>query len=94
MNESIIEAVDSLNPFMQARGVAYMVDNCSVTARRGSRKWAPLFQAWIAQGVLSVLDGAHDEDQKDYIADFLEHDVHGVLQELSHIRPAIDIVVS
>lgn len=27
-NESIIEAVDSLNPYMHARGVAFMVDNC------------------------------------------------------------------
>ena len=40
-NESIIEAVDSLNPYMHARGVAFMVDNCSYTARLGSRKWAP-----------------------------------------------------
>merc|ERR1712100_957891 len=42
-NESVIEAVDSLNPYMHARGVAYMVDNCSYTARLGSRKWAPRF---------------------------------------------------
>ncbi len=34
-NESIIEAVDSLLPYMHARGVAYMVDNCSTTARLG-----------------------------------------------------------
>lgn len=40
-NESIIEATDSLNPYMHARGVAFMVDNCSYTARLGSRKWAP-----------------------------------------------------
>lgn len=39
--QSIIEAVDSLNPYMHARGVAFMVDNCSYTARLGSRKWAP-----------------------------------------------------
>ncbi len=34
-NESVIEAVDSLNPYMHARGVSYMVDNCSTTARLG-----------------------------------------------------------
>src|SRR5688572_16338593 len=28
-NESIIEAVDSLNPYMHFRGVAFMIDNCS-----------------------------------------------------------------
>ena len=50
-NESIIEAVDSLNPYMDYKGVAYMVDNCSTTARLGSRKWAPrpvrrLYRFW------------------------------------------------
>ena len=34
-NESVIEAVDSLNPYMHARGVAFMVDNCSYTAEIG-----------------------------------------------------------
>ena len=43
-NESVIEAVDSLNPYMHFKGVAYMVDNCSTTARLGSRKWAPTFR--------------------------------------------------
>ncbi|KAJ0018113.1 hypothetical protein Pint_10409 [Pistacia integerrima] len=32
INESLIEAVDSLNPFMHARGISFMVDNCSTTA--------------------------------------------------------------
>lgn len=95
VNESIIEAVDSLNPFMKARGVAFMVDNCSVTARRGSRKWAPLFQAWISQGVMPVIDGTRQpEDSHDYFADFLNHDVHGVLRVLAEMRPDVDIAVS
>lgn len=50
-NESIIEAVDSLNPFMHARGVAFMVDNCSTTARLGARKWAPRFDYNLTQQV-------------------------------------------
>jgi ketol-acid reductoisomerase len=49
-NESIIEAVDSLNPYMHARGVAFMVDNCSYTARLGSRKWAPRCADMALQG--------------------------------------------
>lgn len=52
-NESIIEAVDSLNPYMHARGVAFMVDNCSYTARLGSRKWAPRFDYILEQQVRS-----------------------------------------
>ncbi|KAG0557490.1 hypothetical protein KC19_11G134700 [Ceratodon purpureus] len=51
VNESVIEAVDSLNPFMHARGVAFMVDNCSTTARLGSRKWAPRFDYILTQQV-------------------------------------------
>ena len=53
VNESVIEAVDSLNPFMHARGVAFMVDNCSTTARLGSRKWAPRFDYILTQQVLN-----------------------------------------
>ncbi|CAN1270013.1 Ketol-acid reductoisomerase, chloroplastic, partial [Linum perenne] len=49
INESLIEAVDSLNPFMHARGVSFMVDNCSTTARLGSRKWAPRFDYVLTQ---------------------------------------------
>lgn len=41
VNESIIEATDSLNPYMNRRGISYMIDNCSTTARLGARKWAP-----------------------------------------------------
>lgn len=94
INESIIEAVDSLNPFMKARGVDYMVDNCSITARRGSRKWAPQFQAWIDQGVLPVIDGTREaEDKHDYFADLEKHDVHTALKTLGKMRPSIDIAV-
>ena len=42
-DESVIEATDSLNPYMHARGVAYMVDNYSTTTRLGSRPWVPRF---------------------------------------------------
>jgi len=33
VNESVIEAVDSLCPYMHFKGVSFMVDNCSTTAR-------------------------------------------------------------
>lgn len=95
VNESVIEAVDSLNPYMRARGVAFMVDNCSVTARRGSRKWAPAYQAWLQQGVLPVIDGVRaGSDGHDYFGDFLNHPVHDALSKLGKMRPQIDIAVS
>ena len=33
VNETIIEATDSLNPYMDEKGISHMIDNCSTTAR-------------------------------------------------------------
>jgi ketol-acid reductoisomerase len=92
-NESVIELVDSLIPYMHARGVAYMIDNCSTTARLGARKWAPRFEAAITQQVLPVLDagGAHDDA---LVARLRDHPVHGVLKTIGRYRPSVDIAVS
>jgi ketol-acid reductoisomerase len=92
-NESIIEAVDSLLPYMHARGVAYMVDNCSTTARLGSRKWGPRFQSMLEQVAFPALAPAEstpDEPPEN----FLTHPVHEVLHQLGEMRPAVDIAVS
>jgi ketol-acid reductoisomerase len=92
-NESIIELVDSLIPYMHARGVAHMIDNCSVTARLGARKWAPRFEAAITQQVFPALDhgGARDED---LLAELETHPIHGVLEAISRYRPLVDIAVA
>ena len=92
-NESIIEAVDSLLPYMHARGVAYMVDNCSTTARLGSRKWGPRFQAQLEQVAFPALAGR--DETPDHMPDgFATHPVHEVLHKLNEMRPAVDIAVT
>jgi ketol-acid reductoisomerase len=92
-NESIIEAVDSLLPYMHARGVAYMVDNCSTTARLGTRKWGPRFQAMLEQVTFpAMVDREATPDQMP--ERFLTHPVHEVLHKLSEMRPAVDIAVT
>jgi ketol-acid reductoisomerase len=92
-NESVIEAVDSLIPYMHARGVGYMVDNCSTTARLGTRKWGPRFESSMNQEVFPVLDteGARDEA---LVKAFDSHPIHQVLEEISKTRPAVDISVT
>ena len=55
-NKSIIEAVNSLNPYMDYKGVSYMVDNCSTTARLGARKWAPRFDYILKQQAFPAID--------------------------------------
>ncbi|HEV2218129.1 MAG TPA: ketol-acid reductoisomerase [Candidatus Dormibacteraeota bacterium] len=92
-NESIIEAVDSLLPYMHARGVAYMVDNCSTTARLGTRKWGPRFQAMLEQVAFPGV-ASQDETADEPPEGFLTHPVHEVLHQLGEMRPAVDISVS
>lgn len=91
-NESIIEAVDSLLPYMHARGVAYMVDNCSTTARLGARKWGPRFQAQLEQVAFPTVAG-RDQTPDQMPQGFAVHPVHEVMHKLSQMRPAVDIAV-
>lgn len=89
-NESVIEAVDSLNPYMHHRGVAFMVDNCSTTARLGSRKWAPRFDYNLSQQAFVAFD-AGDAIDDALIQTFVAHPIHGVLAKCAELRPSVDI---
>lgn len=91
-NESVIESVDSLNPYMHARGVAYMVDNCSTTARLGARKWAPRFDYLLTQIAYPEVDKKAKVDEK-LIEQFNSHAIHKVLRACSEMRPSVDIFV-
>lgn len=91
-NESVIEAVDSLNPYMHARGVAYMVDNCSTTARLGARKWAPRFDYLLTQRAYPALDSEEPIDSTPFDG-FVEHVIHPVLRVCAGLRPSVDIFV-
>ncbi|KAI3428455.1 hypothetical protein D9Q98_007282 [Chlorella vulgaris] len=91
-NESIIEAVDSLNPYMHARGVAFMVDNCSYTARLGSRKWAPRFDYVLDQQAYVAVDAGKQTDAE-VIQAFKSHPVHSALAACAAMRPSVDISV-
>jgi ketol-acid reductoisomerase len=92
-NESVIEAVDSLNPYMHARGVAYMVDNCSTTARLGARKWAPRFDYLLTQQSYPAVDNEQQAvDTKPFEA-FEGHVIHQVLRICAELRPSVDIFV-
>ncbi len=91
-NESIIEAVDSLNPYMHHKGVAFMVDNCSTTARLGTRKWGPRFDYNLAQQALTKVDAGVPADEPLFEA-FLDSPIHAVLAECGKLRPPVDIAV-
>jgi ketol-acid reductoisomerase len=92
-NESVIESVDSLNPYMHARGVAYMVDNCSTTARLGSRKWAPRFDYLLTQLAFTAIDEGKPGDAS-LIDKFKKNPIHEVLAVCAELRPSVDISVT
>ncbi len=89
-NESVIEAVDSLNPYMHFKGVAHMVDNCSTTARLGSRKWAPRFDYNIMQQALVDYDNGVAANTE-LVDAFKKHMIHDVLATVATMRPSVDI---
>jgi ketol-acid reductoisomerase len=91
-NESVIECVDSLNPYMHARGVSYMIDNCSTTARLGARRWAPRFDYNITQQAYVDLDEKKPVDTK-LVDAFKSHEIHPVLAACARLRPTVDIFV-
>ena len=90
VNESVIEAVDSLCPYMHYKGVAFMVDNCSITARLGSRKWAPRFDYILDQLAYTAIDAGAPVNQE-LIGDFLKNPVHDAISVCCSLRPPVDI---
>lgn len=90
VNESVIEAVDSLCPYMHYKGVSFMVDNCSTTARLGSRKWAPRFDYILEQVAYPALDAKKPVDAK-LIEAFKKNSVHAAVVECCKLRPTVDI---
>ncbi|WP_328784667.1 ketol-acid reductoisomerase [Streptomyces canus] len=91
VNESVIEAVDSLLPYMHARDVAHMVDNCSRTARLGARRWGPRFQAAYDQIAYPAAELPADES---LVAAFVSHPAHEALAAAAKLRPSVDISVA
>jgi len=90
VNESIIEGVDSLNPYLHHKGVAFMIDNCSVTARLGARKWAPRFDYLLEQQAgPKILAGAAPDPA--LLDAFKSHKLHKVMEVCGSMRPAVDI---
>lgn len=90
VNESVIECVDSLNPYMHFKGVSYMVDNCSTTARLGARKWASRFDYILKQQAFTALDGNVPMNWQ-LMDEFKKHAIHDVLHVVGEMRPSVDI---
>lgn len=67
-----------------------MVDNCSFTAKVGSRKWAPRFDYILDQLAYPCVDNGAPVDY-DLITAFKEHPVHRAVAECCELRPPFDL---
>lgn len=90
VNESVIEAVDSLCPYMHYKGVSFMIDNCSRTARLGARKWAPRFDYILEQLAYTAMD-ANAPVNTELVNAFKNHPVHDAVIACCKMRPSVDI---
>lgn len=90
VNESVVEAVDSLCPYMHYKGVSFMVDNCSTTARLGARKWAARFDYILEQLAYPALDANKNVDAA-LIDAFKNNKVHDAVIACCQMRPSVDI---
>lgn len=93
INESVIESVDSLSPYMHSRGIAYMVYNCSVTAALGAKKWAPRYDYNLTQQAYTAIDEGKDLDTS-LMTKFTNHMIHDAIVECAKLRPTVDIALS
>lgn len=84
-NESLIEIVDSLIPYMDKRGVSYMVDNCSITARLGTRYWGPKFAVNLGRALR--------RDSRDSYESFAGDPLHDDIAICFEFRPPVRIAV-
>jgi len=69
-----------------------MVDNCSYTARLGSRKWYPRFMAILDEQAFVDVDENVPVDPE-VIEAFVNHPVHKALAVCSEMRPSVDISI-
>jgi len=89
-NESVIEAVDSLNPYIHFKGIAFMIDNCSTTARLGARRWAPRFDYILTQLAFTAVDKKETGNEA-LFDQFLNHSIHDALAVCAELKPSVDI---
>jgi len=96
VNESIIEATDSLNPYLYDKGISHMIDNCSVTARLGARKWGPRFDYLYSQNnILGTKNyKTMGEVEKTFILmdNFTNHPIHNCLDTVKNLTPGQPII--
>jgi ketol-acid reductoisomerase len=69
-----------------------MVDNCSTTARLGTRKWGPRFDYSLSSSAYVAIDAGKGADAA-LVEKFKANPIHGALAACAKVRPSVDIFV-
>lgn len=93
INESLVEAIDSLTPFMHILGVAHMVHNCSTTAQLGTLKWGPVYRKALDKVLEDPTLQLSDADLKTVLQTLHDDDLHQDISVCFALRPAVKIAV-
>lgn len=93
VNESYIEAVDSLTPYMHSRGVAFMVDNCSTTARLGTRRWGPEYKDALYGVLMSPDSWPSPAEQANTLLTLNDPLLHQDIDLCLGLRPSVRISI-
>lgn len=93
INESLIEAIDSLTPYMHSRGVAFMVHNCSTTAQLGALKWGPKYRDALIEMFKHPERELKDKDLARVMKTLQDADLHADIKLCFGLRPSVNIDV-
>ena len=87
-NETIIEAINSLNIVMAESGIDALMDGCSETAAMGARDWGPQFASTVSERVIPRLgQPGFTDDEGIVLTEFEEGVVHDIFHKTAALRP-------
>ena len=68
----------TIEEYMNEKGISHMIDNCSITARLGARKWAPRLEYAFRNNY----EGLNLSNKNELIEEFQNHKIHKIVKEL------------
>ena len=88
-NETILEAINSLNIVMSERGIDALMDGCSETAGMGARDWGPQFSAAVSELIIPrIQTPGYTDAEGEALSDFENGVVHDIFWKTAALRPA------
>eukprot|EP00916_Digyalum_oweni_P013039 GHVL01021434.1.p1 GENE.GHVL01021434.1~~GHVL01021434.1.p1 ORF type:complete len:267 (-),score=57.00 GHVL01021434.1:767-1567(-) len=82
VNKTIIQAVDSLNPYIKHLGMFHILNNSSKISNIGLHRWWPRFEN-IFKDVFSKI---HHRANENLLNEFKNHEIHFILKQCNSLK--------